>query len=299
MKPASLATVFLAIAAVACGGCNHKAPSQPDRAAIQAAPPPRPYLLHLPGIGGKLAVDRMLTQGLVQGGFDGDVEIYDWTAKDPGLNALFARQRNEREAARVAEMITTRYRADPRTRIYLTGHSGGTGVAVWALERLPDDVKIESLLMLAPALSPKYDLSRALRHVRGRAYVLYSAYDPVLGFGTRTLGTIDGVKTDAAGRVGFTKPQDAADAAQYAKLVQFSYDPGWMRLGNIGDHVGPMMRPFAREILSPLLRTGVLRQLAQATSKPTTRRATTTTTTTTTTTKAVNGVAQEEHGHWK
>ncbi|MGB7159378.1 MAG: hypothetical protein WBD40_15025 [Tepidisphaeraceae bacterium] len=278
MKPGSLALLSVLLAAVTLG-CNYTDRSRDGRAAIESPPPPRPYLLHLPGIGGKRSIDRMLTEGLVQGGMDAEVEIYDWTQDDPGLSALYARQRNERQADRVAQMIVTRYRADPRTRIYLSGHSGGAGIALWALQRLPDDVKVESLLLIAPAVSPRYDLSPALRHVRGRAYALYSPHDPVLGIGTRTFGTIDGVKTDAAGRIGFTMPE-TGEARQYEKLVLIGYDSAWIRLGNIGDHIGAMMRPFAREILAPLFRTGVLRQLAEATTRPATTRPATTRATT-------------------
>ncbi len=278
MKLAPIAMLFPLLLLVA--GCNHNNRARDDNGTHDVAPlgpPPRPYLLHLPGISGERSIDRMLTQGLVQGGLEAEVEIYDWTDTDAGLNALYARQRHEREADAVARMIVAKYRADPRTRIYVSGHSGGTAIAVWALERLPPDVKIETLLMLASALSPAYDLSPALRHVSGRAYALYSPHDPVLGIGTRMFGTIDGMKTSAAGRTGFTPPPGAVDARQYEKLTQIGYDPSWIQLSNIGDHIGPMMRPFAREILAPLLRTGLLRQIARAATRPATRPATTTT----------------------
>ena len=269
MKPPSLVILFgLLIAA----GCNHATNTREARAiAPSPPPPPKPYLLHLPGIGGERSIDRMLTQGLVQGGVEAEVEIYDWTATDSGLSALYARQRHQREADVVARKITARFRADPPTRIYVSGHSGGTGIALWALEKLPPDVKVESLLMLASAMSPTYDLSLALAHVRGKAYALYSPYDPVLGIGTRMFGTIDGIKTDAAGRVGFTRPPGAAEPRQYEKLVSIGFDPAWIPLSNIGDHVGPMMRPFAREVLAPLMRTGVLREFAGAGTRPSTQ----------------------------
>jgi pimeloyl-ACP methyl ester carboxylesterase len=270
MKP--VRTVLLVVALLAVAGCNHHNAAEQNvlAAAPEPAPAPRPYLLHLPGIGGPRSIDQTLTEGLVQGGMDVDLEVYDWTASDAGLSALYARQRHDHEADVVAQKIAQRYRADPRTRIYLSGHSGGTGIALWALERLPEDVKVESLLLLASAMSPAYDLSPALRHVRGKAYALHSPYDPVLGVGTRMFGTIDGIKTDAAGRVGFAMPRNADDPRQYEKLVSIAYDPSWIRLSHLGDHIGPMMRPFAREILSPLLQTGVLRRLAQAATRPAT-----------------------------
>ena len=275
MKFALTRALVLFTTLLAGVGCNHNERARDDTSRVAlTTPPPKPYLLHLPGIGGARRIDKMLTEGLVQGGIDADVEIHDWVGADEGMSALYAHARHQHEADVVAQMITDKFRADPRTMIYLSGHSGGTGIALWALERLPDDVHIETLLLLASAMSPTYDLSPALWHVRGKAYVLYSPFDPVLGMGTRMFGTIDGVKTDAAGRVGFTMPKDAADPRQYDKLVQIPYDSSWIRLNNIGDHIGAMMRPFAREILSPLLQTGVLRDVARAAMRPTTRPAT-------------------------
>lgn len=291
----SIVARLMVLSLLASAGCNSHRAGTDDSPTLELGPPPKPYLLHLPGIGGARRIDQMLTEGLIQGGIDADVAIHDWTGSDEGMNALYARERHDREAQIVAQMITEQLRADPRTKIYLSGHSGGTGIAVWALERLPEGAQVESLLLLASALSPGYDLSPALRHVRGKAYVLYSGLDPVLGVGTRMFGTIDGVKSDAAGRIGFTMPVHVADPRQYDKLVQIAYDPSWIQLNNIGDHIGAMMRPFAREILSPLLRTGMLRELAKAARRPATRparsKATTTTTTTTRTTAPATAAA--------
>src|SRR5207244_4975619 len=117
-------------------------------------------------------------------------------------------------------MIAAAYRADPHRRIIITSHSAGTGIAVWALENLPDNVQIATLLMMQSALSPTYDLSKALAHVRGQAYSFWSILDPVVGGGTKLLGTVDRVNTEAAGHVGFISPK-SADPGQYQKLMQF------------------------------------------------------------------------------
>ena len=62
-------------------------------------------------------------------------------------------------------------------------------------------------LLLAPALSPAYDLSNALRAVRREMVVFWSPLDVIiLGAGTRVFGTIDRVKTASAGLVGFRVP---------------------------------------------------------------------------------------------
>jgi len=211
------------------------------------------WLLHLPGIGGERTMDRRMTRGLRQGGWDGQISIYDWTEHDPGLDALLNHERNVREAAKVAGQIEDRLSKDPKLEITLTSHSGGTGIAVWALERLPEGMQVQTLVLLASALSPDYDLSKALGHVRGKAYVFFSNNDQVvLGAGTRLFGTIDGVKSEAAGLVGFRQPPDA-DKAQYEKLVQKPYDKGWIAFENIGNHIGCMSQPFAQNVLAPML----------------------------------------------
>jgi hypothetical protein len=236
-----------------CAGCK----TPPTPAPPLADPPSPPFLLHLPGVSGESIVDHHLIAGLRQGfqdqGESVEIQIYDWTENDPGIPALQAYKRNHAEAKEISEMLTARFHADPSRTIYLTCHSGGAGLAVWALEDSPAEVQIDSLLLLAPALSPDYDLSAALRHIRRSADALWSDRDTgILNFGTRTFGTIDGKFTVSAGCVGFTQPAKA-DAAQYAKLHQFPYNPAWMNYGHFGDHIGPTETPFARQVLAGLL----------------------------------------------
>lgn len=214
-------------------------------------------VLHLPGIGGHLRIDDMLILGLQQGKITGPAEIYDWTHGNPGVPALAGIERNRAEARRISQHILELTRVDKDRRMILTSHSGGTGMAIWALEDLPDDVSIDTLLMVASAISPEYDLSKALKHVRGHAYALNSTYDWVLGLGTRGFGTIDRLQSPSAGYAGFVMPA-GADAAQYAKLVQIQYDPGWFVLGNLGNHIGAMNPLFARTMIAPLILTGKL-----------------------------------------
>jgi hypothetical protein len=214
--------------------------------------PGKAWLLHLPGIGGTHNVDRAMVRGLHDGGWPGTTEIYDWTENDPGINALQAKQRNIGEAKIVADQLMTELREHPGVEITLTSHSGGCGIAVWALEQLPPGKQIQTLVLLASALSPGYDLSLALTHVHGHAYVFYSEHDQVvLGVGTTMFGTIDGVRGEAAGLVGFKRPT-TVDAKAYAKLVQIGYDSHWMALANVGTHIGCMSRPFSAKVLAPI-----------------------------------------------
>jgi hypothetical protein len=235
-------------------GCNKlDAPPQHLVSNSPPAPPAKPFVLHLPGVSGTSNIDYSLRQGMKAGGFDGPFEIFDWTCHDPGIPALHNRARNEQQAQLVADLITKQFRAHPEQPIYLTCHSGGSGPATWALEKLPEDVHVACFLMLAPALSPTYDLSKALAHITGHAYCFNSPDDDlVLGTGTKMFGTIDGVRSDAAGRIGFQTP-GTADLAQYAKLIHKPYESAWIRYGHIGGHIGPMGNSFVQAIVAPLL----------------------------------------------
>ena len=243
----------LLAAVSACQSVTMISPPPAPAALAVSGSPTQGLLLHFPGVSGECRVDHELVQGLRAGNVPADIQIYDWTCNDPGIPALRAYARNQEQAQKIADRLIQEFHADPSRKFYLTSHSGGAGVAIWTLEKLPPDVKVETVLLLAPALSSQYDLSKGLRHVRGKIYVFYSSMDTlVLSIGTRTFGTIDGLYTDAAGVSGFVKPA-SGDAAQYAKLVQKAYDPLWVRYGNIGDHLGPTATPFAKAVLAPLL----------------------------------------------
>lgn len=258
---------LLIVSVMLLSGCAQPALQSTVATTAPAAEPiADPVLLHLPGIAGARSIDRDLVGGLDAGGIVGERQIYDWTNRAPALRALVSREANDAEAQRVADFLAELHREDPRRSINVISHSGGCGIAVWALEKLPDEVTIDSLTMIAPALSPGYDLSEALQHVRGNAYNFYSQFDPILEYGTRMFGTIDGVRTSAAGRVGFAIDENSP---QYAKLKQIPYDPVWRQFYNVGDHVGAMNYAFARAILAPLILTGELPMIA--TSQPTTQ----------------------------
>lgn len=114
-------------------------------------------------------------------------------------------------------------------------------------------MKVDQVVLVQPAISPGYDLSRALKHVKRNMYYTSSPGDWfVLGVGTRVFGTSDGQKSDAAGFVGF-RPPPTADARQYRKLVEIKYDPAWIRWGDFGSHTGALSTSFAFHVLAPLL----------------------------------------------
>jgi pimeloyl-ACP methyl ester carboxylesterase len=149
-------------------------------------------------------------------------------------------------AAKVSE-----YRArHPDAPVYLVGKSGGTGIVAWALERLPEQT-VDGAVLLAPALSPGYDLSRALRAVRREMIVHWSPLDVfILGIGTCLFGTVDRVRAPGAGMVGFRTPP-TADPATYGKLRQVRWRPRMAAQLDFGGHLGPDNPLFLRRYIVP------------------------------------------------
>ncbi len=160
------------------------------------------------------------------------------------------------KAQKVADEVQKFLAERPGAPVFLIGKSGGTGVIVKALERLPDDVVTRAVL-IAPALSARYDLTRALGAVRREMVVFWSPFDLiVLGAGTRIFGTIDRVKAVSAGLVGFRVPDalDETQKARYGKLRQVRWRPRMASTGYLGGHVGPDSPAFLRKYVVPLLR---------------------------------------------
>ena len=142
-----------------------------------------------------------------------------------------------------------------RKPVYLVGKSGGTGIVVGALEGLPEG-SVEAAVLLAPALSPDYDLSRALRAVRREMVVFWSPLDVViLGAGTWLFKTVDRVRSVGAGMVGFRPPAGLDEAGGRATpgSGRSAGGPAMARTGYLGGHVGPDSPAFLRKYVVPLL----------------------------------------------
>ena len=133
-------------------------------------------------------------------------------------------------------------------------HSGGGAEAVLVLESLPHNRKITGAILLAPALAPDYNLSRALGRTEEGIWNFYSVYDVGwLGAGTVMMGTMDGEHTSAAGAVGFTQPWGLTEAQSqlYGRLLhQQSYSPKMAECGHDGGHAGWAKSAFVANWLS-------------------------------------------------
>lgn len=245
------ALVLGAALTIMAGGCGRSEQSYVTQERLQAG-----LVISLDGIGGYNWGPRWLRSGLDEAGVPAALYIYDWS-KGPGgmwVGDLMAKDRNEAVAHDLAQQVATYVAAMPNRPVTLIGHSGGTAVVVWALEALPEKCKVERVILLAPALGPDYDLSKALKAVRSRMYVMYSYGDVgLMAAGTAVFGTMDRQHTVSAGLVGFHRPPAAADPAQYDKVRQVKWTFDFVKMGHLGGHMGWTNTRFARDFLAPIL----------------------------------------------
>ena len=215
-------------------------------------------VISLDGVGGYNWGPRWLRTGLDEAGILSAIMIYDWSMGPGGLfvGDLMDENRNHTAANELARTVATYIAAMPNRPVTLIGHSGGAAVVVWALEALPKDCQVDRAVLLAPALAPNYNLSRALRAVRKRMYVMHSPADVgLLAAGTAVFGTMDRRHSVSAGLVGFEAPGNLTpeERCEYAKIRQIRWTFDLVRAGNLGGHMGWTTTRFAREFIAPIL----------------------------------------------
>jgi hypothetical protein len=146
--------------------------------------------------------------------------------------------------------------AEPDAPVFMVAKSAGSAVVVQALEQLPPN-SVDLAVLLAPAFSSTYDLSAALRAVKGEIVVFWSPFDVfMLGLGTLLFGTVDRVCCRGAGLVGFRLPPAAsADTREaYRRLRQVPWRLPMAITGYCGGHFGTNLPTFLARYVLPLLR---------------------------------------------
>jgi pimeloyl-ACP methyl ester carboxylesterase len=157
----------------------------------------------------------------------------------------------------LAERVLAYRRAYPCLKIYLAGHSAGNAVVLAAAEKLPPNT-VDRIVLLAPSVSPGYDLRCALASSREGIDAFVSNRDRVvLGLAMRIVGTADRQRWGpAAGQVGFRPVVCASgDAALYTRLRQHRWDPVVCWTGHEGGHYGNNRTPFVSAYVLPLFLT--------------------------------------------
>jgi pimeloyl-ACP methyl ester carboxylesterase len=204
----------------------------------------------LPGIDGRAPYNENACKALCEDRLDMAVELYDWTLPLGLVLNQCAIFRNRLAANELASRIVRYHREYPNRPVFLIGHSGGTAIAVWAAEVIPDGERIDRVVLLASSLSPGYDLSAALKHTRLGIVSFYSGHDvALLGAGTILLGTMDGQHTEAAGKVGFRPLGYGAES--YGRLIQVPWEPRMAATGHDGGHFGYTAPGFMEAHVKP------------------------------------------------
>lgn len=239
--------VFAAVLVLLLTGCE-------SRLTLKSDGLDRGLVIVLPGIDGRMPYNEAACRKLAADGIQSAVELYDWTAPMGPLFNQTAVARNREVARGLTARIEAYQRGHPGRPVFLIGHSGGTAIAVWAAENLPEDRPVEGIILLASSLSPGYDLSEALARSRGGIVSFYSPLDAgLLGVGTTMFGTMDGVRGESAGKAGFRAPARAARPGQYAKLHQIGWDASMIEDGHGGGHFAYMNPSFISARVRPLV----------------------------------------------
>lgn len=218
----------------------------------------------LPGVEGTGPLNHNVALGLADGSVPFALEIHDWTT---GFWPLFlyhlrGSARWKTEAARIASDVLEYQGRYPGRPTFLIGHSGGGALAVKVIESLPSDRSITGAILLAPALSQRYDLTSALSRVEHGIWNFYSPLDCVLlTAGTSIVGTLDGKLDPSAGAWGFRLPRHCSSETRNlydSKLHQTPYQARMARSWHLGGHLGWANRVFVSEWLAPIITKGAL-----------------------------------------
>lgn len=226
-------------------------------------------VFYCPGAGNIDMGDQGLRTGLRGAGFRGDVASVIWTlSANPALDQAMkfnARLAGER-LARTIEAYVDKYPGSP---ISVAGLSAGTGVAIFACEKLKPEYKVDNVVLLAGSISSNYDVSRALRNIRGKIYNYYSSQDLILSGPMKLFGTIDGkLGADGVGLVGLSPPRGRD------RVVNIRWRSEFKRYGYYGGHTDITSSGFVKNYLADQLtervgdveqpRTSVASHLASA-----------------------------------
>ncbi len=232
--------VLLTVSALLAGGCGNEQWATPERLE-------NGLVIILPGIEGEGANSYGIREGLSRGGCESALVIYGWGWPVPGIGLILNQTDvigNRVAGQRVAQMVAKYQDGHPGRPVYVVGHSGGGGVAVFAAESLDEKHHVDGLILLSASLSSGYKLDKALARCRNGILNYYSDRDTMLlGLGTIVVGNVDGVHGASAGAAGFSR--------SFPKLYQRGWTRKMERTGNYGGHMDSAGAQFVAEYIAP------------------------------------------------
>lgn len=247
------ASLSAALAAALCGcaaGARRVDPSQPS------------LVCYLDGAGGGSVLTNWgvgVREGLRLADYRSEFLHFVWQtglgmAADQAASVEYKRGK----ARELARRLRAHMDARPGQAVQMIGLSAGTALAAFTLEELPESHPVENVVFLGSSLSCHYDLTKALRRVRGRLYVYTSDNDVMLAALVPIAGTADRQYCGAcaAGLRGFHWPPQADPqlARLYAKVENIAWRPEFARAGNFGGHTDAVNAEFVRHYVAPLFR---------------------------------------------
>ncbi len=251
-----------------------EASDAPAHAFLTPARLERGYTIVVVGVNGDNMLSAGLAPGIVEGGYQGAVEVIDWTSGHWPLFVYHLRSdaRHDRGARVIGERVVAYRRRFPGRELNLVAYSAGAAVALEALEELPQGEEVDRLILLAGAVSPAHDLRPALAHCRVGLWNYYQPQDVVaLWAGTIVAGTADGHHLMSAGAVGFWPNADLSEAEKdlvKRKLVQMPYEPRMALSGNLGGHFQCVNRRFVAQWIAPVLERKASEDVVHLTNSP-------------------------------
>lgn len=199
----------------------------------------------LPGIEGESPLNRSIREGLATAGVNYGMTIYHWGRPIPIAGPLLNQMDflgNRLAGESIAHMIVQYQDTHPGKPVYLVGHSGGGGVAVFAAEAMPEGRSVDGLVLLSASISSPYDLSKALQHSRGGLLNFYNPEDVgLLAIGTTIAGNVDGARGESAGLIGFKYRDGKLFQRQVTAAMGGDVDPhaSTTRVGFVSTYVAP------------------------------------------------------------
>jgi len=204
-----------------------------------------------------------VVEGMLEAGYRGAGELVSWeTTKglmaDQDASVAYKRTKAQAGAAR----IRSYQKEHPAAPVNLLGFSAGTAEAIFALEVLPETAPVDRVVLLGASISRDYDMTEALKRVRGKLYIFTSTHDRMLGTLMQFSGTADRKFHDpGAGIKGFVLPAGASAATRqlYAdKIVTIPYAEDFLKDKDKGRHFDNVKKEFIRDHVAPLfLKTSV------------------------------------------
>lgn len=208
----------------------------------------------LTGVEGRGPLNAAVCDGLSAGGVNWGIDLEDWTAPMGPLWNLRMETLNRQKAVRIAMRIAEYKFGHPDSPVVVVGQSGGGGMALWVAEAMPEAVKLDGLILLAPAISPGYAVEFALGKTTRGVVSFYSNLDWIfLGLGTTVYGTMDGRHGPSAGMVSFRIPPADERPDCYDRLFQIAWHEQMARTGHIGAHVTTSAEAFVSQYVAPFV----------------------------------------------